>query len=289
MLRNRLFFLRTIMRTLQCGRYRLDLSRPIVMGIVNVTPDSFSDGGRFNDADARIAHAFQLLEEGAQMLDIGGESTRPGSASISLDEELARVVPVLRALRDTGVPLSVDTCKPEVMRVAIDEGADMINDIYGFRLPGAREAVAGSAAGLCVMHMKGEPRTMQEAPVYDDVTREVGEFLAEQARFLMEGGVDPQRITVDPGYGFGKTAAQNYELLNRQRDLLSLGFPLFIGVSRKNMIGWATGRPVESRVVGSVVAALEAARRGASILRVHDVAATVDGLKVYLAANQNHA
>lgn len=273
------------MKTLLCGRYTLDLSQPIVMGIVNATPDSFSDGGHYTDVQARIAHAFKLIEEGAQMLDIGGESTRPGSEAISLEEERARVVPVLHALRDCGVPLSVDTCKPDMMRIAIDEGADMINDIYGFRLPGAREAVAASTVGLCLMHMKGEPRTMQQAPVYDDVTREVAGFLAEQARYLMEGGIQPERIMLDPGYGFGKTAEQNFELLSQQAQLLNLGFPLFIGMSRKNMIGWATGQPVDNRVVGSVVAALEAARRGASVLRVHDVAATVQGLQVYLATN----
>jgi len=257
------------------------------MGIVNVTPDSFSDGGQHDDTDSAVAHARQLIEEGAQILDLGGESTRPGADPVSVADELNRLLPVVEALRDCGVPLSIDTFKPEVMRATLDAGADMINDIYGFRQPGAIEAVAQSRCGLCVMHMKGEPRTMQASPPeYTDLIGEIGLFLGARAQKLRAAWIDPRRIVLDPGFGFGKTADQNFQLLRRLSSLRSTGYPLLIGLSRKNMIGQATGRPVGDRLSGSIAAALACVSRGASIVRVHDVAATVDALKVWHAAEQ---
>ncbi|CAM3457330.1 dihydropteroate synthase [Bordetella sputigena] len=272
--------------TFLCGRYEFDLERPLVMGIVNVTPDSFSDGGDHDDADAAIAHARQLVEEGAHILDIGGESTRPGAAPVSEEDELARVLPLIEALRDCGVPLSVDTFKPVVMRAVLDAGADMINDIYGFRQPGAIEAVAPSRCGLCVMHMKGEPRTMQEKPEYSDLLGEIGLFLGARAQKLRSAWVDPRRIVLDPGFGFGKTPDQNYQLARRLGSLRVSSYPLLVGVSRKSMIGHATGRDVRGRLPGSIAAALACVARGAAIVRVHDVAATVDALKVWQAVEQ---
>ncbi|MBB1628413.1 dihydropteroate synthase [Achromobacter sp. UMC71] len=270
-----------------CGRFEFDLERPLVMGIVNVTPDSFSDGGQHDDTDSAVAHARRLIQEGAQILDLGGESTRPGADPVSVADELDRLLPVIEALRDCGVPLSIDTFKPEVMRATLDAGADMINDIYGFRQPGAVEAVAQSRCGLCVMHMKGEPRTMQAAPPeYSDLIGEIGLFLGARAQKLRAAWIDPRRIVLDPGFGFGKTADQNFQLLRRLSSLRSSGYPLLIGLSRKNMIGQATGRPVGDRLPGSIAAALACVARGASIVRVHDVAATVDALKVWHAAEQ---
>ncbi|HTK02110.1 MAG TPA: dihydropteroate synthase [Bordetella sp.] len=272
--------------TFLCGRYEFDLERPLVMGIVNVTPDSFSDGGEHDNADAAIAHARRLVEEGAHILDIGGESTRPGAAPVSEEDELARVLPLVEALRGCGVPLSIDTFKPGVMRGVLDAGADMINDIYGFRQPGAIEAVAGSRCGLCVMHMKGDPRTMQEKPEYSDLLGEIGLFLGSRAQKLRAAWVDPRRIVLDPGFGFGKTPDQNYQLVRRLGSLRVSSYPLLVGVSRKSMIGHATGREVRSRLPGSIAAALACVARGAAIVRVHDVAATVDALKVWQAVEQ---
>ncbi|AHV94170.1 dihydropteroate synthase [Bordetella holmesii] len=269
-----------------CGRFELDLERPLVMGIVNVTPDSFSDGGKHDDADAAIAHARRLIAEGAHILDLGGESTRPGAPAVPADEELRRLLPVIEALRDCGLPLSIDTFKPQVMRAVLDAGADMINDIYGFRQPGAIEAVAQSRCGLCVMHMKGEPGTMQDAPEYTDLMGEIGVFLGARAQRLRAAWVDPRRIVLDPGFGFGKTMDQNYQLLRRLASLRVSSYPLLIGLSRKSMIGAATGRPINERLPGSIAAALACVARGASIVRVHDVAATVDALKVWQAAEQ---
>lgn len=269
-----------------CGRFELDLERPLVMGIVNVTPDSFSDGGEHDDPDAAVAHARKLIAEGAQILDLGGESTRPGATPVPAEEEMKRLLPVIEALRDCGVPLSIDTFKPEVMRAVLDAGADMINDIYGFRQPGAIEAVAPSRCGLCVMHMKGEPGTMQDAPEYTDLLGEIGVFLGARAQRLRAAWVDPRRIVLDPGFGFGKTMDQNFQLLRRLASLRASSYPLLIGVSRKSMIGAATGRPVGERLPGSIAAALACVARGASIVRVHDVAATVDALKVWQAAEQ---
>lgn len=272
-----------------CGRFEFDLERPLVMGIVNVTPDSFSDGGKHDDLDAAIAHAHRLIDEGAHILDIGGESTRPGAPAVSAQAELARVLPLVEALRDCGVPLSVDTFKPEVMRRVLDAGADMINDIYGFRQPGAIEAVAGSRCGLCVMHMKGEPGTMQDAPQYTDLIGEIGLFLGARAQKLRAAWVDPRRIVLDPGFGFGKTADQNFQLLRRLSSLRVSSYPLLVGLSRKSMIGQATGKPVGDRLAGSLAGALACVSRGASIIRVHDVAATVDALKVWQAVDSGVA
>lgn len=266
-----------------CGRFEFDLERPLVMGIVNVTPDSFSDGGQHNDPDHAIQHAKRLIADGAHILDIGGESTRPGAPAVSMEDELARVLPIVEGLGDCGVPLSIDTFKPEVMRAVLDAGADMINDIYGFRQPGAIEAVAGSKCGLCVMHMKGEPRTMQDAPEYTDLLGEIGVFLGARAQRLRAAWVDPRRIVLDPGFGFGKTVDQNYQLLRRLSNLRVSSYPILVGLSRKSMIGNVTGREVGDRLAGSLAGALACVARGASIVRVHDVAETVDALKVWQA------
>ncbi|MYZ45472.1 dihydropteroate synthase [Schauerella aestuarii] len=266
-----------------CGRFEFDLERPLVMGIVNVTPDSFSDGGQHDDPDHAIQHAKRLIADGAHILDIGGESTRPGAPAVSMEDELARVLPIVEGLRDCGVPLSIDTFKPEVMRAVLDAGADMINDIYGFRQPGAIEAVAGSKCGLCVMHMKGEPRTMQDAPEYTDLLGEIGVFLGARAQRLRAAWVDPRRIVLDPGFGFGKTVDQNYQLLRRLSNLRVSSYPILVGLSRKSMIGNVTGREVGDRLAGSLAGALACVARGASIVRVHDVAETVDALKVWQA------
>jgi len=266
-------------------RYAIDLGTPRVMGIVNITPDSFSDGGRHAGTPAALAHCERLLKDGADILDIGGESTRPGSDPVPVEEELARVLPVLRGALTLGVPVSVDTVKPEVMRAALDLGADIVNDVNGLRQSGAMEAVAAHpSCGICLMHMQGEPKSMQEHPHYDDVVADVARFLAERIATLTARGVARERLTLDPGVGFGKTVAHNFELLARQRELLALGVPLLAGWSRKSSLGAVTGRPVEQRLAASVAAALAAALQGASILRVHDVAETVDALKLWRAA-----
>ncbi len=270
----------------QTARFAIDLGRPRVMGIVNVTPDSFSDGGR--DAAAAIDHCETLLSEGADLLDIGGESTRPGARTPSADEELARVLPVLRHAVTLGVPVSVDTSQPAVMRVALDLGVDIVNDVRALRRPGALEAVAAHpSAGACLMHMQGEPGAMQAAPHYDDVVAEVAAFLATRRDAALAAGIDAARIALDPGIGFGKTVAHNLALLARQRDLLALGRPLLVGWSRKSTLGTVTGRPVGERQAVSVAAALMAVGRGARIVRVHDVAATVDAVKLWCAVNPN--
>ncbi len=266
---------------LLCGRFELSLERPLVMGIVNVTPDSFSDGSLHFETDAAIAHARQLVQEGADILDIGAESTRPGADPVSVQEELNRLLPVIEGLRASGVPISVDTFKPEVMSRVLDAGADMINDIYGFRQPGALDAVADSRCGLCVMHMQGEPRTMQAAPHYDDVVGEVRRFLQDRVAAMAEKGIDQGRILLDPGFGFGKTAGQNYFLLQNLRQLRFDSYPWLVALSRKSMIGHITGRPAAQRLGGSIAGALAGVARGAQMLRVHDVAATVDAIKVW--------
>ncbi len=269
----------------QTTRFRIDLSRPRVMGIVNVTPDSFSDGGRHDDAARALAHCERLLADGADILDIGGESTRPGAASVPLDEELRRVLPVLEGALKLGVPVSVDTVKPEVMQRALERGADIVNDINALRLPGAEQAVAAHpSCGVCLMHMRGDPATMQQRPAYDDVVEEVRSFLRERMRSLEERGVGAERVVLDPGIGFGKSVEHNLALMRRQGELLPLGRPLLLGWSRKSTLGAITGRPVEERLAASVAAALAAVQRGASIVRVHDVAATADALKVWGAA-----
>jgi dihydropteroate synthase len=267
------------------SRFRIDLTSPKVMGIVNVTPDSFSDGGRYARAEAALAHCDALLRDGADIIDIGGESTRPGATPPSADEELARVLPVLRHAVGLGVPVSIDTSSPAVMRAALDAGADIVNDVRALRRPGALDAVAAHpAAGVCLMHLQGEPATMQAAAVYDDVVRDVAAFLAERAAAVEACGVARERIVLDPGIGFAKTVEHNLQLLRRQHELCALGYPLLVGWSRKSTLGAITGRPASERLAASVAAALAALQRGAAIVRVHDVAATVDAIKVWRAA-----
>lgn len=270
----------------QTTRFRIDLSRPRIMGIVNVTPDSFSDGGRHGQAQAAIRHCEQLLREGADILDVGGESSRPGADPVPLEEELRRVLPVLEAAAKLGAPVSVDTYKSEVMRAALDLGVDIVNDINALRAPGAAETVsAHPACGVCLMHMQGEPRSMQAGePAYADVVDEVKRFLHERAQVLRTVGVAAERIALDPGIGFGKTVAHNFALLARQPELLALGYPLLAGWSRKSSLGAVTGKPVGDRLIASVAAALAAAQQGARVLRVHDVAATREALQVWEAA-----
>lgn len=253
------------------------------MGILNVTPDSFSDGSLHFATDDAVAHARQLIAEGADIIDIGAESTRPGAQPVEAREELARLLPVIEALRPLNVPLSVDTFKPEVMGKVADAGADMINDIYGFRWPGAIAAVASSRCGLCVMHMQGEPRTMQTAPAYTDVVLEVREFLRDRVKALQLGGIAPQRILLDPGFGFGKTVSHNYQLLKQFEHLQFDDYPWLVALSRKSMIGHVTGRIAAERLGGSVAGALAGIARGAAMVRVHDVALTLDAIKVWQA------
>lgn len=257
------------------------------MGIVNVTPDSFSDGGRHFDLPSALAHARRLIDEGADVLDIGGESTRPGAQDVGVDEELRRVIPLIEALRETDVPLSVDTSKAVVMRAALAAGACIVNDVYALRQPGALEAVGASDCGVVLMHMQGAPRTMQAAPQYGDVVAEVGAFLRDRCAALIEAGVARERIVVDPGFGFGKTPQHNWTLLANLAAIDVGGAPLLAGLSRKSMIGHATGRAVDARLPGSVAAALIAVQRSASIVRVHDVAATRDALAVWRQVRDN--
>lgn len=271
--------------TWRTRRFAIDLQRVQVMGIVNVTPDSFSDGGQHGTARSAIAHCERLLADGVDILDIGGESSRPGAQLLSEDDEWLRVAPVLAEAVKLGVPVSIDTYKPALMARALDLGVDIINDIQALRMPGALEAVSAHAdAGVCLMHMRGDSSTMQALVDYGDVVTEVAAFLVDRARVLREAGVAAERIVLDPGYGFAKTTAQNFELLARLQELQGLGYPLLIGWSRKRAIGDVTGRPVDQRLAGSLAAALAAVARGARIVRVHDVAATVDALKVWHAA-----
>ena len=261
-------------------RFEIDLSTPKVMGIVNVTPDSFSDGNQHANLKSALEHCELLLKQGAHILDIGGESTRPGAQQVSLNEELQRVLPLVKEAMRLNVPLSIDTYKPEVMQAVLDAGADIINDIWALRQPGALSAVAGSQAGLCLMHMHGEPETMQLSPMQGDALAQVRDFLKQRLTDLHSAGVSPARVLLDPGIGFGKSVAQNFSLLARQSELLPLG-PLLIGWSRKSSLGAVTGLEVSQRLVPSVVAAVLAAERGASVLRVHDVAETVAALAVW--------
>lgn len=272
---------------LQYGKYRLILDRPLIMGVVNVTPDSFSDGGHYLQLDAAVDHARRLIDEGADLLDIGGESTRPGAAAVSLDEERRRVLPVLQALASAGVPLSVDTQKPELMREAIAAGAAMINDVNGFEAADALAAVSAGNSAICIMHKQGSPQTMQQAPRYGDVVSEVNGYLQTRIAAAEAAGVARQRIVIDPGFGFGKTLGHNLALLRDLGRVAAAGVPVLAGLSRKSMIGALTGREVGDRVFGSVAAALIAAQRGAAILRVHDVAATRDALAVWKAVESN--
>ena len=279
---------------LVCGTYRLELTRAQVMGVINVTPDSFSDGGDLYragrlDIGAVRAHAMQLVHEGAAVLDIGGESTRPGATSISGAEERSRVLPVIAALADLGVPLSVDTSDPDLMSAAIDLGVAMINDVRALSRPGALAAVAGSRVGVCLMHMQGVPEHMQRAPVYADVVTEVRDFLAERVAYCRDAGIDAQRMLIDPGFGFGKSLEHNLTLLRRLRELCALGPPLLVGLSRKGTIGLVTGQSdARLRLAGSLAAAVLAAQAGAKLIRVHDVRATVDALQVVYAVADAH-
>ncbi len=275
---------------LTLGRHRFPLDRPLVMGVLNVTPDSFSDGGRFLDRAAALDHARRMIADGADIVDIGGESTRPGAAPTAEADELARVIPLLEALRGEcdarGVALSVDTRKPAVMRAAIAAGASMINDVGALAAPAALEAVAASDVAVCLMHMRGEPATMQQAANYDDVVGEVKAFLADRAAACERAGIARDRIVLDPGFGFGKTVGHNLTLLRWLGDIVGLGYPVAVGLSRKSTIGTLTGREVGDRTGGSIAAALAAVARGAAIVRVHDVRETVDALKVWRAVER---
>ena len=270
---------------LDCNGRPLRLDRPRVMGIVNATPDSFSDGGAYFDAEAAVAHGLRLAEQGADILDVGGESTRPGAQAVPVEEELRRVVPVVeRLVRETALPVSIDTSKPEVMRAAVAAGAGILNDVYGLRRDGALDAAAELGVPVVLMHMLGEPRSMQEAPDYDDVVGEVHRFLAERIFAAEMAGIARKNIVVDPGFGFGKTTAHNLQLLAQLERFTELGVPVLAGLSRKRTVGELTGRTEpRTRMAGSVAAHLIAAQRGALLLRVHDVAETVDALKVWQA------
>ena len=273
------------MFTWHTTRFQIDLSRPQVMGIVNVTPDSFSDGGQHADTRQALAHCEQLIKEGADILDLGGESTRPGAPTLTVEAEWARLEGVIRGALSLGVPLSIDTCKAEVMRRALDLGADIINDIRGLEDEGAVDVVARhGACGVCLMHMQGDPATMQLRPTYPDVVDEVKGYLSQRAEVVRAAGVAQARVTLDPGIGFGKTPEHNFRLLREQASLLEMGYPLLIGWSRKSSLGALTGRPVGERLAASLSAALAGVQRGAHIVRVHDVAETVDALKVWAAA-----
>ena len=270
---------------LHCGRFKLPLDRPLIMGVVNVTPDSFSDGGHFSDARAALDHARQLVDEGADILDIGGESTRPGSGGVALDEERRRVLPLLEKLAGGAVPVSIDTQKPALMREAIAAGVSMINDINALQAPGALDAVARTDATVCLMHMRGTPQTMQDEPRYDDVVGEIFEFLRARVLAAEAAGIAKERIVIDPGFGFGKTLEHNLELLRELGRFNAVGAVVLAGLSRKGMLGRITGRDVSERIHASIAAALLAVEKGARIVRVHDVAATRDALAVWQAVN----
>lgn len=269
---------------LRCGPHTLDLATPVVMGVLNVTPDSFSDGGRFASADAAVAHALRMVEEGAALIDVGGESTRPGAQAVTAEEEIGRVVPVIEALASrTKVLISIDTSKPAVMTAAVRAGATLINDVRALREPGALQAAVDSGAAICLMHMQGEPRTMQVDPHYGDVVAEVCDFLRKRAEACMAAGVAPDRLAIDPGIGFGKRLEHNLALLAGLAALVGLGWPVMVGVSRKSMFGALLGRAVDQRVAGGVAMATAAVLSGASIVRTHEVAPTVDAVKVAMA------
>ncbi|MFW6278532.1 MAG: dihydropteroate synthase [Halorhodospira sp.] len=271
---------------LSCGDRPLPLDRPLVMGVLNVTPDSFSDGGRFREPGRACARAREMVAEGAALIDVGGESSRPGAEPVPLQEELDRVVPVVEALAtEVPVPISVDTYKPAVAREAVAAGAGLINDIYALQEPGAAETIAELGVPVCLMHMQGQPRTMQQAPQYSEVVAEVVRFLQERVAAAEAAGVAPERILLDPGFGFGKTLAHNYELLRRLDEIVALGRPVLVGMSRKSMIGNLLDRPLEERLAGSLAAAACAVARGARIVRTHDVAATADAVRVAAAAS----
>jgi dihydropteroate synthase len=272
-------------RMLDCGDRLLDLTQPQVMGILNVTPDSFSDGGDFFAPQAALARAVRMAEEGAAIIDVGGESTRPGAAAVTAEEELARVIPVIEAIRAAlpAAVISVDTSKPAVMRAAVAAGAGLINDVRALREPGALEAACALGVPVCLMHVQGEPRTMQNAPQYDDVVREVMDFLSARIDACLRAGIPRARLLVDPGFGFGKTAAHNLQLLRRLDRFAVLGCPLLVGLSRKSLIGAVLGRPVEERLYGSIALATLALWQGAAVVRVHDVGATMDAVRLFRA------
>lgn len=274
---------------LRCGRFALQLDRPVIMGVLNVTPDSFSDGGRFMGPEAAIEHARGMVEDGAAIIDVGGESTRPGAQPVSEKEELARILPVLEGLAGLPVPVSVDTRRPRVMREVLAAGASMINDIEALCAPGAIEAVAASSCALCLMHMRGEPETMQREPRYDDVVREVMDALAQRLDAAQGAGIARERLVADVGFGFGKTDRHNLALLRRLPEFLALGVPLLAGLSRKSTLGRITGRAPQDRLAASLAAALLAAQGGARILRVHDVGPTRDVLEVWQALSSGEA
>ena len=267
---------------IECGRFQLSLDRPLVMGILNVTPDSFSDGGQFTSLDFAVKHARQMIAEGADLIDLGAESTRPGAQSVDPALELRRLMPVLEALVPLGVPISIDTRRPEIMRAALAMGADFINDVQALQVEGALDAVRESNCAVCLMHMQGTPGTMQAAPRYRDVVKEVGQFLRDRVQAVQRLGLSANRLLVDPGIGFGKTLEQNLALTGRLSELAP-EVPVLIGLSRKRMVGDLTGRPISERLPGSVGGALAAIARGAAVVRVHDVAATVEALLVWRA------
>jgi len=272
---------------LNCNGKILDLGSPGVMGILNVTPDSFSDGGRYLHRDAAVTQALQMEKDGAAIVDVGGESTRPGARPVALQEELDRVIPVIEVLRDTlSIPVSIDTSKPEVMAAAVQAGAGLINDVNALRSKGAVEQAAKLAVPVCLMHMQGQPDTMQQAPRYDSVLDEISAFLTERIDACVAQGIPHEQLLIDPGFGFGKALEHNLELLRRLRELEKLGCPLLVGLSRKSMLGTLTCREAEQRVAASVAAALLAVERGASVVRVHDVAETVDALKILEAVSR---
>jgi len=272
-----------------CGKFQLNLNRPHVMGIVNVTPDSFSDGGKYSAMDAAITHALQLVEEGADILDIGGESTRPNATPVDLQEELDRVIPVIAALaKQINIPISIDTYKPQVMQAAVAAGASIVNDVRALQEDGALEVVANSNVGVCLMHMQGTPQTMQDNPHYDNVVSNVKEFLADRLRASIYAGIRAGRILLDPGFGFGKTRAHNITLIQQLESLTELGQPLLVGLSRKSLLGQVTGNDVDARLYASIAASVIATQKGAKILRVHDVRATVEALKVVSAIDEKN-
>lgn len=271
---------------LQCAEYLLDLSTPKVMGILNVTPDSFSDGGQFTNIDAAIAHAQQLIDDGADIIDIGGESTRPGATPVPLETELQRVIPVIQALAKCGVALSIDTYKPAVMQAAIKAGVHMVNDVFALQQPGAIEAVQDSAVGLCLMHMQGTPQTMQLQPQYQDVVQEVRQFLQQRVSQLSAAGIAKQRIAIDPGFGFGKKTQHNLTLLKQLAQIRFDDLPILAGLSRKSILGQLAGGDPSQRLYASLAASVLAVSHGANIVRVHDVKATVEALKVTAAVLQ---
>ena len=269
------------------GNQHFDLSRSIVMGILNVTPDSFSDGGEYNRVEQALEHAMQMQREGADIIDIGGESTRPGAGPVTVDQELERVIPVIRAIRqESTIPISIDTSKAEVMRAAVTAGADMVNDVNALQAPGAVETCAELAVPVCLMHMQGEPRTMQRRPQYDDVVRDVADFLRRRSRICIDAGIDGNKIVLDPGFGFGKTLQHNLDLLNGLASICGLELPVLVGISRKSMLGTVLNKPVNERLFGGIAAAVIAHTKGARLFRVHDVAPSRDALAVCDALQQ---